>query len=118
MAEHSSTIFGLPINFELLAPHPHLCVGSAFQSAPPNEIPSDVINSMIENGFLAYRTECEVERIKISFHESLKLKIAEKTFCLQFLGAKLSDKPLFHHQRPVCVESVKVGKYSTVYYTQ
>ena len=115
MAEH--TIFGLPINFELLAPHPHLRVGSAFQSAPPNEIPNDVIDSMVENGVLAYRTEYEVEQIKISFQESLKLKIAEKTFCLQFLGAKLSDKPLFHHQKPVCAESVKVGKYSTVYYS-
>ena len=73
---------------------------------------------MVEKRVLAYRTEYEVEQVKISFQESLKLKIAAKTFCLQFLGAKLSDKPLFHHQRPVCVESVKVGKYSTVYYTQ
>ena len=110
MAENPSTIFGLAINFELLAPHPHLRVGSAFESASPNEISNDIIDSMVENGVLAYRTEYEVEQIKISFQESLKLKIAEKTFCLQFLGAKLSDKPLFHHQRPVCAESVKVGK--------
>ena len=111
MEEKSSSIFGRPIFRELLEPHPRLRVGSAFKSASPNEIPNDIINSMIENGFLAKEDEVNVKRIKISFHESLKLKISEKTFCLQFLGAKLSDKPLFHHQMPVCAKSVKVSKY-------
>merc|ERR1711923_219882 len=107
MGTKYNTFFG--INLETYDLAPHLRVGSALESASDTEIPNDIIDSMLENGVLSDVKEYYVERIQTTFHESLKLERMNnigdiQTFCLQFLGAKLSDKPVFHHQRPVCAE--------------
>ena len=110
METNSKSIFG--IDFETLDLPPHLRVNSALGNAPSDRIPNDVIDSMVENGFLSNVRRYEdvkVERIQVRFNETLKLVHLNRTFCLQFLGATLSENPVFDHQKPFCAEYLKVN---------
>jgi hypothetical protein len=85
----------------------HLMVAQSMESAPGDELPPEIIAGFHERGFSG---SMSINRIKISFHETLLVEFTEeipahfrtlgershpKKVIVQILGAQVIDKPIY-----------------------